>query len=282
MLQEKPKVSIIVRTCNRPQVLRSALLSVQAQTYSEIETVVIEDGKAVAQNMIQNEFPNMNILYHATEEKVGRSKAGNLGLSMSTGAYCNFLDDDDILYPEHVEALVEALTNNHALAVYATAEESQVVRKNNDPYHVIEKRRIIRYQQPFNKLLLLYTNYLPIQCVLFSRKLFEENGGLAEDMDALEDWDMWIRFALRSDFIYVPKVTSKYLVPYKSKSKADRDQVLKKAKRELDKRLDAYLLQMDALTVNREMDYIINQYKKRNFVIYLKKIRDYLLYRDIT
>ena len=282
MLQEKPKVSIIVRTCNRPQVLRSALLSVQAQTYSEIETVVIEDGKAAAKNMIQNEFPNMNILYHATEEKVGRSKAGNLGLSISTGLYCNFLDDDDVLYPEHVETLVEALSNNHALAAYAITEESQVVKKSNDPYRVIEKRRIIRYQQPFNKLLLLYTNYLPIQCVLFSRKLFEENGGLAEDMDALEDWDMWIRFALKSDFIYVPKVTSKYLVPYKSKNKSNRDQILKKAKKELEKKLGVYVLQADVLTINKEMDYIINQYKKRNFVIYLKKIRDYLLYRDIT
>lgn len=65
--------------------------------------------------MIQNEFPNMNILYHATEEKVGRSKAGNLGLSISTGMYCNFLDDDDVLYLEHVEALVETLTSNRAL-----------------------------------------------------------------------------------------------------------------------------------------------------------------------
>lgn len=48
MLQKKPKVSIIACTCNRPQVLRLALLSVQAQTYSKIETVVIEDGKATA------------------------------------------------------------------------------------------------------------------------------------------------------------------------------------------------------------------------------------------
>lgn len=45
-------------------------------------------------------------------------------------------------------------------------------------------------------------------------------------MDALEDGDMWIYFALKSNFIYVPKVTSKYVVPYKSKNKAKRDQTL--------------------------------------------------------
>ena len=47
---------------------------------------------------------------------------------------------------------------------------------------------------------------------------------------------MWIRFALKSDFIYVPKVTSKYLVPYKSKNKSNRDQTLKKAKKGIRKK----------------------------------------------
>lgn len=281
MSQEKPKISIIIRTCNRPQVLRGALDSIRQQTYSNIETVVVEDGKAISNKMIQEEYSDLNILYYATGEKVGRSRAGNLGLDMATGKYCNFLDDDDMFYPEHVMTLVSALMEKNELAAYAIAEESQIIKKSDNPYKIREKRKIIRYRQPFNKLLLFYTNYLPIQCIMFSRSLFLENGGLNEKLDALEDWDMWIRYALKSDFIFVPEVTSMYRVPYKSKKKAMRDHTMKKAKQEIDAKFGTYLLQVDVLTVNKEMDYIINQYKKRNLIIYLRKIRDFLLYHDV-
>jgi hypothetical protein len=48
---------------------------------------------------------------------------------------------------------------------------------------------------------------------MFHRRLFEKYGGFAEDMDQLEDWNLWTRYTIEDDFACVEKTTSKYRVP---------------------------------------------------------------------
>ena len=48
---------------------------------------------------------------------------------------------------------------------------------------------------------------------MFEKELFEQYGGLDETVDALEDWDMWVRYSLHTDFDFVLKTTSVYRVP---------------------------------------------------------------------
>jgi hypothetical protein len=54
---------------------------------------------------------------------------------------------------------------------------------------------------------------MAIQSVLFERQLFLERGGFDEDMDALEDWLLWLRYSEGNEFVYVPKVTSMFRTP---------------------------------------------------------------------
>ena len=56
-------VSVIIRTCGRPDVLKTALESIRSQTYQRIETIVVEDGKAVSREMIEREFPDLHVRY---------------------------------------------------------------------------------------------------------------------------------------------------------------------------------------------------------------------------
>lgn len=212
--EQMPLVSIIVRTCGRPCVLRETLISLQKQTYDNIEIVVVEDGQAISQNMIINEFSDLNILYKATGKKVGRSKAGNLAMSIAHGKYYNFLDDDDLFYADHVEVLVSNIVKSDNLAVYATSFETPIVVESKDPYvYEVKDYRGI-HKQPFDKIMLCHHNYIPIQCIMFSRELFERYKGFDESVDALEDWDMWLRYSLVTDFDFVFKTTSIYRVPF--------------------------------------------------------------------
>jgi hypothetical protein len=48
---------------------------------------------------------------------------------------------------------------------------------------------------------------------MFEKSLFEQYGGLDETVDALEDWDMWVRYSLHTDFAFLLKTTSIYRVP---------------------------------------------------------------------
>lgn len=227
--KEQPLVSVIVRTCGRPSVLRETLISLRRQTYDNIEIVVVEDGKALSRQMIQNEFGDLNILYQSTGEKVGRSKAGNLAMSLAHGTYLNFLDDDDLFYADHVEVLIANIIRSGKKAAYATSFETPVVVKSRDPYiyDVLMYQGI--HKQPFNRIILCHHNYIPIQCIMFAKSLFTEYEGLDETVDALEDWDMWVRYSLHTDFEFVLKTTSIYRVPAVKEINAQRQKELDNA-----------------------------------------------------
>lgn len=274
-------VSIIIRTCGRPDVLRLALMSVEKQTYKNIEIVLIEDGKESAKKMLETEFSHMNIVYMATNTKAGRSAVGNLGLQIAKGDYFNFLDDDDILYPNHVEELVKCLSGNTCGAAYSIAEESQIKIISEKPYKIHEKRIIIRYKQPYNKLLLMAFNYIPIQSIMFKRELFDKLGGFDETLEYLEDWDLWVRYSTQYDFVFSPVITSKYYVPYRSKKKMKRNRELEFALEPIKKKFSCYNMITDVKHINEDLDYILNVYNKKGILYYLKMIRNFILYREV-
>lgn len=227
--KEKPRVSIIVRTCGRPSVLRETLISLRNQTYSNIEIVVVEDGADVSGKMIKEEFSDLNIVYFATGEKAGRSKAGNLAMEKASGKYLNFLDDDDLFFADHVEVLVSQLVKGGNRAAYTFAFETPVEIRIRDPYEYTVKRYKEVHKHEFDKVVLCHHNYIPIQSIMFEKSLFLEYGGLDESLDALEDWDLWVRYSLHTDFTCVKKTTSIYRVPHNRKINADRQKALDEA-----------------------------------------------------
>lgn len=223
-----PKVSILIRTVDRPAWLREALASCAHQTYSNIEVVVVEDGPERSRAVVDSFRDRLDIVYRATDEHVGRARAGNIALETATGEWLNFLDDDDVLFADHVEVLVDGAMAANAAGAYALAWETHTeVDRERGTYR--ERLHVTRHHQPFDRLTLWHHNYLPIQAVLFHRRLFERHGGFAEDMDQLEDWNLWTRYTLEDDFVLIPKTTSKYRVPNDARIAADRQALLDRA-----------------------------------------------------
>lgn len=253
------KVSVIIRTHSRPAVLREALQSIKGQTYSNIETVVVEDGKASAKEMIEQEFADMNIVYKATGEHVGRCAVANIGLATASGEYVCFLDDDDLFYENHIEVLSKALDKSLCRAVYAIAEESSIKVKSYEPYIYKEVKRHVEFAQPFCKILLYHKNFMPIQTVLFEHSLYEELGGMDEKLEVLEDWDMWVRYSTVTDYEYVPEITSLYRVPA-GKRKKSRAEDLDKAYAAVVEKFKTYPLTTDANHISRDVTYLLANY----------------------
>ena len=221
------KVSVIVRTCGRPSTLRETLISLRGQTYPNIEVVVVEDGPNVSEKMIRSEFADLNVVYQATGEKAGRSAAGNLALSLATGDYMNFLDDDDLFFADHVESLVMELQRHPEVHIaYSLAYDTPIRVISREPY----KYELTTYngtiKKQFNRIELLHHNLFPIQAVMFERQVYEEFGGLDVTMDALEDWDLWVRYATKYEFRALWKTTSVYRVPADRKVDAKRQKEL--------------------------------------------------------
>lgn len=256
---KKPLVSIIIRTCNRPHILKNALESIRQQTYKNLEAIVVEDGEEHASEIIhwyQNYF---TIKYYSTGTHVGRTQAGNLGLEKASGDFFNFLDDDDILYPNHIELLVNTLRHSSNKIAYSIANECIIKKISKDPYFKIIRTKV-RYQQCFNRILLCNKNYLPIQCVLFSRDLYDSLGGFDPLLDQLEDWDLWVRYSTKTDFTYLPLITSEYRVPWDLNKRLKREKGFFTAYETVKLKFKTYKFYQDAFSVNCEVEYLLSVY----------------------
>ncbi len=222
----QPRVSILIRTVNRQAWLREALTSCANQTYANLEVVVIEDGPEASRSVVEAFASRLDLKYQATGERTGRAHAGNLAMAAATGEWLNFLDDDDVLFADHVEVLVDAVQQGHVKGAYSLAWETFTDVHDREVARYAEVNHVTRHQQAFDRLTLWHHNYLPIQAVLFHRSLYERHGGFAEDMDQLEDWNLWTRYTLEDDFVLVGKTTSKYRVPADPNVAADRQGLL--------------------------------------------------------
>lgn len=209
------KVSVIIRTsASRVGCLEQAISSVSSQRYENMEIVVVENGSKFLKGWVADKkIMNRNLVYrHQTEPN--RCTAGNLGLSVSTGDFICFLDDDDILYPNHLDVLTGALENDSSAdAAYAVAHEVRSRIKSYAPFQCIDQAPRIVFRREFSKGALFVNNFLPIQTVLFRRTLFEKYGGFDSNLQRLEDWDLWVRYASHSKFVFVDAITSMYRVP---------------------------------------------------------------------
>jgi len=217
---DDPLVSVIVRTCpGREDWLREALTAIRFQSYEPIEVVVVEDGaEQPAEGLSELVTGPQRRLVHRVIPKSGRCRAGNVGLQAASGSYLQFLDDDDLLFPNHLRTLIDALRSmasqqRAVQAAYSVALEAPTRVTSRAPLAYREIDRYVAYRQRFSSPRLQKTNYLPIQSVLFHRSLFDACGGLDESLDNLEDWDLWRRFAGHSQFLFVDRVTSLYRVP---------------------------------------------------------------------
>ena len=213
----KPLVSVLVRTmpgCGGR--LKEAVASIAAQTYQAIHLVVVEDGGQTAQAQL-DDIKASGRFQEVTYEplpKSGRCMAGNAALAAAKGELVCFLDDDDLFYADHLEVLVNAWSEKPELgAVYGLAYEVRTEIISQDPWIYKDLMHSLMFRQPFSRTLLWHHNFMPIQTVLFQRKLYEEYGGFDPELDNLEDWNLWVRYSLKHDFLMVPKVTSLYRVP---------------------------------------------------------------------
>lgn len=225
-----PTVSVLIRTmpgCGAR--LKEAIASVAGQTYGPIHLVVVEDGGSTAQahmTSVQQTGRFADVTYQPLA-KSGRCLAGNAALQAAKGQLVCFLDDDDLFYADHLEVLVTAWAKQPELgAVYGLAYEVKTKIIDKEAWVYKDLMHSLIHRQVFSRPLLWHHNFMPIQTVLFQRQLYLDHGGFDPELDNLEDWNLWVRYSLKHDFLMVPKVTSLYRVPAEADKAIDRQGVL--------------------------------------------------------
>ena len=245
-LSSKPLVTIITRTYQgRDWLLRQAGLSVLNQTYRSIEWVVVEDGGTHCAHTVEKLALNADIpVRYFSQDKLGRSAAGNLGLEKAQGEWCLFLDDDDLLYADHLELLVRTAMDceEPQAAVYSLAWDV-VCDVDKEKQHINELlyQTHGQHRLPFSPQRLANENFFSIQAIMFRRALYEEHGGFNEALDQLEDWNLWRRYAHGRSFQLVEKTTSLYRTPANLATRQQRQLALDNAYHDVKRSTDQEL-----------------------------------------
>lgn len=188
-------ISVVIRTKDRPALLREAIDSVRATGYS-CEIVVVNDGGA------KIDVDGVTLVEHETSR--GRAEAGNAGVRAATNAFVAFLDDDDLFYPEHLATLANAATSHHA-GWYTDAISAFLHPGESGGYETRTRLRL--FAQDYDRELLLLDNYIPLPTLLVARETFLDAGGFDPAFDLFEDWDFLIRLSRRGDLLRIPRVT---------------------------------------------------------------------------
>lgn len=242
-LTGSPLATIITRTHGeRQEFLKEALASIFLQTYRPIQVVVVEDGSDNARSMIGAiEPPDGITIYYESLPKRGRCYAGNRGLQLAQGEVFGFLDDDDLLLPDHVESLIQQLDSHQfAVGAYSCAWEIPTDVLNLSPLKYEEGKKRLFGRANWSLSELWNYNYITIQSLLLRKELYLKYGGFNEELDCLEDWDLWLRYTAENDFVFLNKPTSEFRIPNNATVLLDRRKqhlqylpILRKRQREL-------------------------------------------------
>ena len=197
----KPLVSVIVRSIGRAS-LAQALDSVALQTYRPLEIVLVDAALSHDQPW-PTSLADVSLRLPSTSgQKRGRADAANFGLNHAEGELALFLDDDDLLLPDHVFRLQAALAAHpDAPAAFSDTDFGYV---DNGVWHSMH-----RFEASFDAVRLRFENFLPIHSVLFRHGARTPRVDPAFDL--FEDWDFWLQMAQLGSFVHVEGVSARYV-----------------------------------------------------------------------
>lgn len=203
-------VSAIIPTYNREGTIERAINSVLAQTYADLEIIVVDDGSTDGTVDCLGKFGSrVKILQQANR---GPSAARNAGVALSRGEILAFLDSDDEWHPEKIEKQVELLEQwgERMVCCVCNAELHGLL---GGKAHTSFARACLWPGTESgcwsNPSRVLATRFLLFnQVVAVRREFLQRTGGFREDLHLLEDHDLAFRLSLLGPwgFIRTPLV----------------------------------------------------------------------------
>jgi LmbE family N-acetylglucosaminyl deacetylase len=204
---EAADVDVVVRTRNRPHLLCQAFESIRAQLHPARKVIVVNDGgESVANHCVPN-TEGLDLELIEFEESRGRAAAAQAGLDCATTSHVVFLDDDDLMYPDHLLVLARAVARG-VTAPYVDAVQGLWRMTDSGDLERISRHRT--FGGDFNNSLFGLVNHIPLPCVAIPRELAQELGGFDPELEMYEDWDLLLRLVTRTSLVHIPRITCEY------------------------------------------------------------------------
>jgi len=197
----RPEVTVVIAAYNAETFLEQTLASVFAQSLTDIEVIVVDDGSTDRTPEILASVPDRR-LKAIRRENGGVSAARNTGLSAAQARFVFFLDADDILLPNALKRMVAVLEQNpERVACFAqhiriAADGSELSDRSDLPWKIFPGSDTLRH--------LIAKNFIVCGAICIRTEAARMVRGFNTTLKWGEDWEFWCRLAVMGDFAAMP------------------------------------------------------------------------------
>jgi len=199
-LNPSPFFSIVIPTYNRATLVVATIESILKQELTDFEIIVVDDGSKDDTEARIGAIKDPRLFYHR-KENGERGAARNFGARISRGAYINFFDSDDLMYPNHLAVAKDLIDKKNSPEFFHLGYDF----KNPDG----TLTRKVDQLDDSVRVKAMFDNFLSCNGVFVRKDIvqqfpFEEARVLA----SAEDWELWIRLLSRYQLQYSNTITS--------------------------------------------------------------------------
>lgn len=190
-------ISVVIPTYNRREALPAAIESVCAQTYENIELIVVDDASTDGTHELFAAISDPRVKYLRYEQNRGACYARNLGAAQARGALIAFQDSDDTWHADKLEKQYRRLCDTGAEMCFCGMR--RVAENGSAFYYPVHAPGAGNPVGDF-----LSENRASTQTMLMRREVWERLR-FDEDIRRYQDWDFAIRAAAQFDLVYLPE-----------------------------------------------------------------------------
>lgn len=209
---------MIIPAYNHQDFVGAAIESVLAQTYADLELIIIDDGSRDETDARIRAYDDPRIKY-STQQNIGAAPTINLGISRAVGEYVHILNSDDVYAPDRIEKIARRFEDDESLDAVVTHLEfidgdGRRISIQECPDHVWRERQATPSFRDSGELLLhlLAGNFAcTTSNIACRRRVFEELGGF-RDLRYLHDYEFLLRLCYHKKVEILPEVLVRYRI----------------------------------------------------------------------
>jgi glycosyltransferase involved in cell wall biosynthesis len=207
-MSEDNSVSVVVPCFNAASTVADTIESAVAQTWRNLEIIVVDDGSTDNSTTILSSFEDQITIVSGPNR--GASSARNRGTALATGAYIQYLDADDLLAPDAIERRLSALCETGADVAYSDWQRFETTASGVRQLGEIIARKMEDVDQE-PELACATAFWAPPVALLYRRHVVDAIGGWNERLPVIQDARFLFDAARRkSCFVHVPGVSAFY------------------------------------------------------------------------
>jgi glycosyltransferase involved in cell wall biosynthesis len=193
MLDNIP-ITVLMSTYNCGRYIQTSINSILRQSYENFELLIIDGGSEDNTEEIIRSFDNEKIRYIRLKY-IGLGAALNYGLKEAKFDWVARMDADDIAVPDRLEKEIKLIKKSSKDIIFSDS----VFFKNKK----IQFLNMINTEKEDLKRKIKLRGHICHPSVLYNRNFILENGGYNENLDTLEDWELWIRLLNKANFVHL-------------------------------------------------------------------------------